>query len=213
MTSLAPAPVPVQMYTHAGSAGPVVFDMAAFTEALMAMGSFLPPPPPTLGHSVSTLGFQPPSVLLQAPPLLTTFTQGDEDDDPPEQHYAQDDDIPVAPHILTLEQAWAALNERLNNEIADSAESRGHACLLLRDVITSPYTEDFTLHAPHQDLWVPRIDELRDTVQQWSNMGELRTLIQQFETAFVNMVSWLHSEPDPDAYYGDYSARLWAVLA
>ena len=205
MTSIAPAPAPVQMY--AGPAGPVVFDMAAFTEALMAMGSFLPPPPPTLGHSVSTLGLQPP------PPLLTTFTQSDEDDDLPEQHYAQDDDTPVAPHILTLEQAWAALNERLNNEIADSAESRGHACLLLRDVITSPYTEDFTLHAPHQDLWVPRIDELRDTVQQWSNMGELRTLIQQFDTAFVNMVSWLHSEADPDAYYGDYSARLWAVLA
>jgi len=27
------------------------------------------------------------------------------------------------------------------------------------------------------------------------------------------MVAWLHTVPDPDAYYGQYSARLWTILA
>jgi hypothetical protein len=182
--------------------------MAAFTEALMAMGSFLPPPPPTLAHSVSTLGVQlPPPILLQS-----VYTESSEwDDPPPTQQTAES--VEIAPQILALEQVWAALNERLNNEIADSAESRAYASLLLRDVMAAPYTEDFTLHAPHQDLWVPRLDELRDTVQQWANMGELHALIHQLEMAFINMVSWLHTLPNPDEYYAHYSSRLWAVLA
>ena len=175
--------------------------LLALASELLALGA-LPPQPPSFGHSMSALGVQIPPLIFTGP----AFAEQEQVAQPAEP-------VEIAPQILALEQVWAALNERLTNEIADSAESRAYANLLLRDVMASPYTEDSMLHAPHQDLWVPRLDELRDTVQQWANMGELHALIQQLETAFINMVAWLHTLPEPDEYYGHYSSRLWAVLA
>lgn len=183
----------------------------ALASELLALGA-MAPPPPSFGHSMSTLGVQiPPPILLES-----VFTESSEWDEPLPAHQTAPqpaEPVAVAPQLLAVEQVWAALNERLTNEIADTAESRAYANLLLRDVVASPYTEDSMLHAPHQDLWVPRLDELRVTVQQWANMDELHALIQELETAFINMVAWLHTVPDPDAYYGQYSARLWTILA
>jgi hypothetical protein len=181
--------------------------LLAIASELLALGSsgIFPPPPPPIGfaHSVSVDG----TGLYPSPLQIPAFV------DVPASAEASAEPVEIAPQILALEQVWVALNERLTNEIADTVESRAYANLLLRDVMAAPYTEDSMLHAPHQDLWVPRLDELRVTVHQWANMGELHALIQELETAFINMVAWLHTLPNPDEYYAHYSSRLWTVLA
>ncbi len=186
----------VAMFSLADPSPPL--DLVALASSLLQSGEvvsfepLLPPSAPSFGQSMNALGYQLP------PPIDTAPVPAQ----PVEIHQ----------RILDVERAWLPLSNKIATQIVDSEENRILARDVLYDVMTSPYRWDHTLYAPPQDRWVDFLDHLHTIVEQWADVDEMHLLVNNLETAFCNMVSWLSSLEDPNAYFDQYAGRAWHQL-